>query len=106
MTPASRQRQINASKTKEIQAKRLGFPWIPLAGSGLFNGLRRIQIKKSFPMSHCGPTATRISSTALDKREPDQAIGKHSIGFLFSQENAWFLVRMLARKIQAKRPLF
>jgi hypothetical protein len=32
--------------TKGIQVKRLAFPWIPLAGSGLFTGLRRIQIEK------------------------------------------------------------
>jgi hypothetical protein len=40
--PAAR---INANKTKEIQAKKLAFPWIPLVESGLFNGLQRIQIK-------------------------------------------------------------
>jgi hypothetical protein len=28
------------------QAKSFGFPWIPLAELGLFNGLWRIQIKK------------------------------------------------------------
>jgi hypothetical protein len=39
--------KVNAHKTKEIQAKKLAFPWIPLAESGLFNGLQRIQIKKS-----------------------------------------------------------
>jgi hypothetical protein len=39
--------KINANKSKEIQAKKLAFPWIPLAESGLFNGLQRIQIKKS-----------------------------------------------------------
>jgi hypothetical protein len=38
---------INPRKSKEIQAKRLAFPWIPLVESGLFNGLQRIQIKKS-----------------------------------------------------------
>jgi hypothetical protein len=38
--------KVNANKTKEIQAKKLAFPWIPLAESGLFNGLQRIQIKK------------------------------------------------------------
>jgi hypothetical protein len=27
----------------------LAFPWIPLAESGLFKGLQRIQIKKSAP---------------------------------------------------------
>jgi hypothetical protein len=38
------------SKTKQIQtdsAKSLGFIWIPLVESGLFNGLHRIQIKES-----------------------------------------------------------
>jgi hypothetical protein len=38
----------------------LGFPWIPLAESGFFNRLRRIQIKKSFPASpqlEMGPNA-------------------------------------------------
>jgi hypothetical protein len=40
--------QINPNKSKENQAKKLGFPWIPLAESGLFNALQRFQIKK-FP---------------------------------------------------------
>jgi hypothetical protein len=39
-------RQTKPNKSKENQGKRLGFPWIPLAELGLFNGLRRIQIKK------------------------------------------------------------
>jgi hypothetical protein len=42
--------QINPRKTKENQAKKLGFPWIPLAESGLFNALQRFQIK-NFPRS-------------------------------------------------------
>jgi len=41
--------KINASKTKGIQGKRLAFPWIPLAESGLFSGLQRIQIKNASP---------------------------------------------------------
>ena len=40
-------RELAASQSKENQGKRLGFPWIPLAELGLFNGLQRIQIKKS-----------------------------------------------------------
>jgi hypothetical protein len=40
-------RELAARKSKENQGKRLAFPWIPLAESGLFNGLRRKQIKKS-----------------------------------------------------------
>ena len=30
-----------------MQGKELAFPWIPLVESGLFNGLQRIQIRKS-----------------------------------------------------------
>ena len=52
--------QINPSKPKEIQGKRLGFPWIPLADLGLFNGLRRIQIKKFFPLFF-RPAAERLA---------------------------------------------
>jgi hypothetical protein len=33
------------NKTKGIQGKRLGLPWIPLADSGLFNELQRKKIK-------------------------------------------------------------
>ena len=40
-------RELTARKSKENQGKRLGFPWIPLAELGLFNGLQRIQTKKS-----------------------------------------------------------
>jgi hypothetical protein len=55
--------QINPSKSKQFQEKKLGFPWIPLADSGLFKGLRRIQIKKIFSGpprcrdARCGPGA-------------------------------------------------
>jgi hypothetical protein len=42
-------RQMNPRQSKEIQTKRLGFPWIPLAELGLFNGLRRFQMKIAFP---------------------------------------------------------
>ena len=38
--------QINPSKSKENQGKRLGFPCFSLVESSLFNRLRRIQIKK------------------------------------------------------------
>ena len=43
--------QVNPRKTNQNQGKMLGFPWIPLAESGLFKGLQRIQIKKSSPAS-------------------------------------------------------
>jgi hypothetical protein len=46
-------RQINPRKTKENQTKKLGVPWIPLAELGLINGLRRIQVKKLFPVTPC-----------------------------------------------------
>jgi hypothetical protein len=39
--------KINANKSKEMQGKKLSFPWILLVESGLFNGLQRIQAKKS-----------------------------------------------------------
>src|ERR1700733_11162783 len=42
----AREYRANKSKKNQIE-KKLGFPWIPLAGSGLFNALRGIQIKKS-----------------------------------------------------------
>jgi hypothetical protein len=38
--------EFPANESKENQGNLLGFPWIPLAESGLFNGLQRIQIKK------------------------------------------------------------
>jgi hypothetical protein len=43
-------REIPANKSKKNQmnpGKSLAFSWIPLAEMGLFNGLQRIQIKKS-----------------------------------------------------------
>ena len=53
---ARAERQINPRKSKQFQEKRLGFPWIPLADSGLFNGLRRIQVKKSSLWLQAGGT--------------------------------------------------
>jgi hypothetical protein len=50
---------ILQAKTKQIQIKLLGFPWIPLAESGLFNGLQRIQIKNFFSLAS-------LSLAALD----------------------------------------
>jgi hypothetical protein len=47
------------------QIKTLGFLWISLAESGLFNGLQRIQIKKSFPVSHCISNVTTASRLLL-----------------------------------------
>jgi hypothetical protein len=42
-------RELFANKSKKIQGKLLVFPWIPLAESGLFKGLREKKIKKSYP---------------------------------------------------------
>jgi hypothetical protein len=39
------EREASASKSKEIQAKRLLFPCFSLAESGLFNGLQRKKLK-------------------------------------------------------------
>jgi hypothetical protein len=39
--------QIKPSKSKEMQIKKLAFPWIPLVELGLFKGLWRIQVKNS-----------------------------------------------------------
>jgi hypothetical protein len=61
-------------KSKEIQGERLGFPWIPLAESGLFNGLWRIQIKKSFSLGFGNNTSIIcdlphfLSSVRADRR--------------------------------------
>jgi hypothetical protein len=42
--------QARPRNSKEYQRKRLGFPWILLAGLDLFNGLQRPpRPKKSFP---------------------------------------------------------
>jgi hypothetical protein len=58
--------QINPRETKENQAKKLGFPWIPLAESGLFNALQGFQIKKfssvSTRVSGCWPKAFHARS--------------------------------------------
>jgi hypothetical protein len=72
-------RQINPSYSKENQGKRLGFPWIPLAESGLINGLQRIQMKKIFsPVTRRLSRRKRLFSSPLrmDWREIDPAIGK------------------------------
>jgi len=50
-----------------MQGKKLAFPWIPLVESGLFNGLQRIQIKKSR-----GPGFLQfVSAIAPCPRSPD-----------------------------------
>src|ERR1700689_2023370 len=78
MTPASRQRQINANKTKLIQAKKLAFPWIPLAELGLFNALRRIQIKKSYFLATRVPGCAKRPQTLLFSTRPSAGRGLES----------------------------
>jgi hypothetical protein len=39
--------EFAARKSKGIQEKRLGSPWIPLVESRLFNALQRKKVKKS-----------------------------------------------------------
>jgi hypothetical protein len=53
--------QINPRKTKQNQGKKLGFPWIPLANSGLFNALRGIQIKNL----RCAKLACQVARKPL-----------------------------------------
>jgi hypothetical protein len=64
---------VNANKSKEIQAKKLAFPWIPLVESGLFNGLQRIQIKNLLVDIFTKPISiTRFCFAAPDSlRAPD-----------------------------------
>jgi hypothetical protein len=45
----------SSKKIQKNQGKKLAFPCFPLAESGLFNGLQRIQVKKS------GRASTRVS---------------------------------------------
>jgi hypothetical protein len=70
-------RELATSKSKENQGKRLLFPCIPLAESGLFNGLWRIQIKKT------AADSTRLSGCArtlgLDAYPPPLAPSDPSI---------------------------
>jgi hypothetical protein len=58
--------QIKPRKSKEMQIKKLAFPWIPLAELGLFKGLWRIQVKNSSsPLPF-----TRHSSNAFNNHAP------------------------------------
>jgi hypothetical protein len=56
---------ILQAKTKQIQRKLLGFPWIPLAESGLFNGLQRIQIKNSFSLASASAATLNLGGFML-----------------------------------------
>jgi hypothetical protein len=57
-------RELAASQSKENQGKMLGFPWIPLAESGLFNGLQRKNRKNPPPAElACQVACNRVSET-------------------------------------------
>ena len=52
-----------------MKTKLLSFPFICFSESGLFNGLQPIQIKKSFPLLHCGSNITnRVSLSRACRR--------------------------------------
>ena len=74
---AAKQNQRNPKKSKEIQAKKLGFPWISLAELSLFNVLQRIQIKKSFPVSGF----ERIVSNGISSRLHRETAWPNDAGF-------------------------
>jgi hypothetical protein len=54
--------QIKPNESKQKSLHFLAFPWISLAELGLFNALRRIQIKKSYFL------ATRVLGCAKRPR--------------------------------------
>ncbi len=82
--------QINPRKTKQNQAKRLGFPCILLAELGLFNGLQRIQIKK--------PPRIRLASQVVrkDLRRLPVSCGALQSPHDFDQPKVYGQVRVLA----------
>jgi hypothetical protein len=81
-------------KARKIKEKGLGFPWIPLAESGLFNGLGRIQIKNfSFSAktrSGCERRQLRSSARDMDLKGPSSLSRDHSPHFGFRQENGGY----------------
>jgi hypothetical protein len=62
--------EFSASKSKEIQGKKLGFPWIPLAESGLFNGLQRKKIKNLPPLQLASWVVRTAASASRLARHP------------------------------------
>jgi hypothetical protein len=90
--------QIKPSKTKtKIEAKKLGFPWFYSSESGLFNGLRRIQIKKIWPPSQVVCKTSQAAFLSFSGRWSGKArirsavefviADDHSPGFPFPQDN-------------------
>jgi hypothetical protein len=67
-----------------MKAKLLSFAFFYFCESGLFNGLRPIQIKKSFPVSHCASNVTTRSLSPVSSRRGERhgvnpAMGRHII---------------------------
>jgi hypothetical protein len=86
--------QINPSKSNEIQTKKLGFPWIPLADSGLFNGLQRIQIKNFPALAQVAPSCLKripspFTASALIESCQRENITQTSVFCKTIRENRW-----------------
>src|SRR5271166_1719791 len=58
----------NPIQTKPDQENGLGLSWIPSSDSGLFNGLRALQNKKTPETPESGRRTIRISRSALFRR--------------------------------------
>jgi hypothetical protein len=63
MQPAG---EFRATESKEVQGKKLAFPWIPLVESGLFNALQRkkkkIALRSDSPIELCKTAAASAVS--------------------------------------------
>jgi hypothetical protein len=95
--------KINANKSKEMQGKKLSFPWILLVESGLFNGLQRIQAKKSHGprFLHFVSVITPCPRSPDSLGDPDQSGGQqqYSTHSDFRKDNVresrrWFTCRV------------
>jgi hypothetical protein len=86
-------RELAASQSKENQGKMLGFPWIPLAESGLFNGLRRKNKKILRPLNslvrlHANAGPGRIPTASRTQRSVDRQLvsaERHNLFFWICQ---------------------
>jgi hypothetical protein len=87
-----KQIQAKPNQTKSNQAKLLGFIWFYSSETGLFNGLQRIQIKKSFSLQHRVLNVTFVSLPALPlslplRRPPEWEPSLRRVG----NDIAWIL---------------
>jgi hypothetical protein len=82
--------QDNPNESKENQGKSLAFPWIPLAESGLSNGLQRIPNKKiSCPALLASRVVGNRPQTAHSRRRMSSAlivIGQFLIAECYSRD--------------------